>query len=294
MKQTTKKNNETYHIYHVLTPHSFCLAGSPKAQIKAVYTYKYLIRHTAGHDIENTDNMMLLASPVASRFFSVNTEEYDSLMATPDGQAKYQDLMRSAVSTALTIENGALSIDKTKVNVPSRGKAFQVTRREGADILDVCDQAAREDYAYTVPMSDLVWEVGDSVRTILGYECQQAVTDYHGRRWTAWFAPDVPVSSGPWQLMGLPGLIMEAESDGGEYAFIINSIEATDRPITPRPGEHEYIRTDRIKFLRILDDIRRNPEKAFQGLKFEVKLTNRSESIKAKTAHDLIETDYKQ
>uniref|UniRef100_UPI00272D92BC GLPGLI family protein n=1 Tax=uncultured Duncaniella sp. TaxID=2768039 RepID=UPI00272D92BC len=135
---------------------------------------------------------------------------------------------------------------------------------------------------------------GDSVRTILGYECQQAVTDYHGRRWTAWFAPDVPVSSGPWQLMGLPGLIMEAESDGGEYAFIINSIEATDRPITPRPGEHEYIRTDRIKFLRILDDIRRNPEKAFQDLKFDVKLTNRSESIKAKTAHDLIETDYKQ
>lgn len=273
---------------------SIIAADYPKAQIKAVYTYKYLTRHTDGHDIENTDNMMLLASPVASRFFSVNTEEYDSLMATPDGQAKYQELMRSAVSTALTIENGALSIDKTKVNVPSRGKAFQVTRREGADILDVCDQAAREDYAYTVPMSDLVWEVGDSVRTILGYECQQAVTDYHGRRWTAWFAPDVPVSSGPWQLMGLPGLIMEAESDGGEYAFIINSIEATDRPITPRPGEHEYIRTDRIKFLRILDDIRRNPEKAFQGLKFEVKLTNRSESIKAKTAHDLIETDYKQ
>ncbi|WP_289763415.1 GLPGLI family protein [uncultured Duncaniella sp.] len=269
-------------------------ADYPKAQIKAVYTYKYLTRHTDGHDIENTDNMMLLASPVASRFFSVNTEEYDSLMATPDGQAKYQDLMRSAVSTALTIENGALSIDKTKVNIPSRGKAFQVTRREGADILDVCDQAAREDYAYTVPMSDLVWEVGDSVRTILGYECQQAVTDYHGRRWTAWFAPDVPVSSGPWQLMGLPGLIMEAESDGGEYAFIINSIEATDRPISPRPGEHEYIKTDRIKFLRILDDIRRNPEKAFQGLKFDVKLTNRSESIKAKTAHDLIETDYKQ
>lgn len=273
---------------------SIIAADYPKAQIKAVYTYKYLTRHTDGHDIENTDNMMLLASPVASRFFSVNTEEYDSLMATPDGQAKYQDLMRSAVSTALTIENGALSIDKTKVNVPSRGKAFQVTRREGADILDVCDQAAREDYAYTVPMSDLVWEVGDSVRTILGYECQQAVTDYHGRRWTAWFAPDVPVSSGPWQLMGLPGLIMEAESDGGEYAFIINSIEATDRPISPRPGEHEYIKTDRIKFLRILDDIRRNPEKAFQGLKFDVKLTNRSESIKAKTAHDLIETDYKQ
>ncbi|WP_304967482.1 hypothetical protein, partial [uncultured Duncaniella sp.] len=52
---------------------SIIAADYPKAQIKAVYTYKYLTRHTDGHDIENTDNMMLLASPVASRFFSVNT-----------------------------------------------------------------------------------------------------------------------------------------------------------------------------------------------------------------------------
>lgn len=269
---------------------SIIAADYPKAQIKAVYTYKYLIRHTAGHDIENTDNMMLLASPVASRFFSVNTEEYDSLMATPDGQAKYQDLMRSAVSTALTIENGALSIDKTKVNVPSRGKAFQVTRREGADILDVCDQAAREDYAYTVPMSDLVWEVGDSVRTILGYECQQAVTDYHGRRWTAWFAPDVPVSSGPWQLMGLPGLIMEAESDGGEYSFTITGLEAADCPITPRPGERDLFKTTRKKFLAEKRDRHLNPEKYMPG----VTLVNRDDAMKAAFSHDLIETDYKE
>lgn len=273
---------------------SIIAADYPKAQIKAVYTYKYLTRHTDGHDIENTDNMMLLASPVASRFFSVNTEQYDSLMARPDGKEKYQLMSREAMKDAIVHENGEMRIDMSRVKKPLDGVAFQVTRRPDADVLDVYDSMAKEDYVYQVPMSDLLWEVGDSVKTILGYECQQAVSDYHGRRWTAWFAPDVPVSSGPWQLMGLPGLIMEAESDGGEYAFIINSIEATDRPITPRPGEHEYIRTDRIKFLRILDDIRRNPEKAFQGLKFEVKLTNRSESIKAKTAHDLIETDYKQ
>lgn len=268
-------------------------ADYPKAQIKAVYTYKYLIRHTDGHDMDRSDVMMLLASPSASRFFSVNTEEYDSLMASPGGQAKYKDMMKHAASSALTIVNGALSIDRTKVNLPSMGKTFQVTRREGSDLLDVCDQAAKEDYAYTVPMSDLTWEIGDSVRTILGYECQQAVADYHGRRWIAWFAPDVPVASGPWQLMGLPGLIMEAESDGGEYAFVINSLEATDCPITPRPGDsdREYIRTDRKKFLRLLDDIRMNPEKALPGVEF--KIINRAESIKAKTAHDLIETDYR-
>ncbi|WP_289692499.1 hypothetical protein, partial [uncultured Duncaniella sp.] len=52
--------------FSLLTAFASQAADYPKAQIKAVYTYKYLIRHTAGHDIENTDNMMLLASPVAS------------------------------------------------------------------------------------------------------------------------------------------------------------------------------------------------------------------------------------
>lgn len=277
----------------ILAAFSSQATDCPRAQIKAVYTYKYLLRHTDGHDMDCSDVMMLLASPSASRFFSVNTEEYDSLMATPGGQAKYKELMKHAASSALTVVNGSLSIDRSKVNLPSMGKTFQVMRREGADVLDVCDQAAKEDYAYTIAMSDLTWEIGDSVRTILGYECQQAVADYHGRRWTAWFAPDVPVASGPWQLMGLPGLIMEAESDGGEYAFVINSLEATDRHITPRPGddEREYIRIDRKEFLRLLDDIRMNPEKALPGVKF--KILNRAESIKAKKAHDLIETDYR-
>ena len=42
--------------FSLLTAFASQAADYPKAQIKAVYTYKYLIRHTAGHDIENTDN----------------------------------------------------------------------------------------------------------------------------------------------------------------------------------------------------------------------------------------------
>ncbi|MEZ3561605.1 GLPGLI family protein [Duncaniella sp.] len=269
---------------------SIIAADYPKAQIKAVYTYKYLTRHTDGHDIENTDNMMLLASPVASRFFSVNTEQYDSLMARPDGKEKYQLMSREAMKDAIVHENGEMRIDMSRVKKPLDGVAFQVTRKPDADVLDVYDSMAKEDYVYQVPMSDLLWEVGDSVKTILGYECQQAVSDYHGRRWTAWFAPDVPVSSGPWQLMGLPGLIMEAESDGGEYSFTITGLEAADCPITPRPGERDLFKTTRKKFLAEKRDRHLNPEKYMPG----VTLVNRDDAMKAAFSHDLIETDYKE
>lgn len=143
-----------------------------QAQIKALYKYTELRRHIQGHDFEETDDMILLASPVGSRFFSVKTEEYDSLMASPGGKEKYRELLNVAAATALIIENGSLTVDRNKVNLPSHGKNFQVTRSDNADFLTVIDNAAQEDFTYTVPMSELQWNMGDSTKIILGYECQ--------------------------------------------------------------------------------------------------------------------------
>ena len=61
----------------------------------------------------------------------------------------------------------------------------------------------------------MTWETGDSTKNILGYECIQAQTDYHGRHWTVWFTPEIPVHDGPWKFRGLPGLILEATTGDG-------------------------------------------------------------------------------
>lgn len=261
------------------------------AQIKALYRYTELRRHVQGHDFEDTDDMMLLASPVGSRFFSVKTEEYDSLMASPGGAEKYRELLKVAASTALIIENGSLTVDRNKVNLPSQGKKFQVNRSDNDNYLTVIDYAAQEDFSYTVPLSDLQWEIGDSSKIILGYECQLATADYHGRKWIAWFAPEIPIQSGPWQLMGLPGLIMEAESAGGEYKFSVTGLERCNIPINSRPGNRVYSKISRKEFRKLQSEIQRNPVKQWPD--GSVKIANIEESIKVRTAHDLIETDYK-
>ncbi len=261
------------------------------AQIKAMYRYTKLSRHVSGTDFERTDDMVLLASAVGSRFFSAKTEQYDSLMAMPGGREKYRDLLKYAANNALIIENGGITFDRNKVDIPTYGERFQVTRPDNADELTVTDCAAQEYFRYMVPMSDLEWTVCDSTRTVLGYDCIMATADYHGRKWIAWFTPDIPVSSGPWQLMGLPGLIMSAETDGGEYRFEIIGLEETDLPIAPRPGTYDYTDISRKDFRRFQREIQNNPEKAFPD--GSVRYVNLAESVKAKTAHDLIETDYK-
>ncbi len=261
------------------------------ARIKASYKYTELRRHVDGHDFEDSDNMLLLASPTGSRFFSLKTEEYDSLMASPGGKEKYSQLLNAAASTALIIENGSLTVDRNKINLPSYGKKFQVTRYDNNDFLTITDNAAQEDFSYTVPLSDLEWEIGDSSKIILGYECMVASAYYHGRKWKAWFAPGIPVQSGPWQLMGLPGLIMDAETDSGEYRFEITGIENTNQPIPNRPGNRSYSKTTRKNFRKFQWELLLNPEKQWPD--GTVKLLNLDTSVKAKTAHDLIETDYK-
>lgn len=261
------------------------------AQIKVLYKYTELRRHVQGHDFEDTDDMVLLASTVGSRFYSLKTEEYDSLMSSPGGKERYGELLKVAATSALIIENGGLTVDRNKVNLPTHGKNFQVTRSDNDDFLTIIDYAGQEDFTYTVPMSELQWEIGDSTKNILDYECQFASADYHGRKWTVWFAPEIPIQSGPWQLMGLPGLIMEAETDGGEYKFSITGLERCNIPINSRPGNRVYSKISRKEFRKLQSEIQRNPGKQWPD--GSVKIENIEEAIKARTAHDLIETDYK-
>lgn len=67
-------------------------------------------------------------------------------------------------------------------------------------------------------------EISDSSKNILGYECFKATTEFRGRHWTAWFAPEIPLSDGPWKLCGLPGVILEAYDSYRDYSFTATAI----------------------------------------------------------------------
>ncbi|OYQ43251.1 hypothetical protein CHU92_03595 [Flavobacterium cyanobacteriorum] len=54
------------------------------------------------------------------------------------------------------------------------------------------------------------WNITGETKDIAGFLCTKATTNYRGRVWTAWFAPDIPIPFGPWKLHGLPGLILES------------------------------------------------------------------------------------
>ncbi len=72
----------------------------------------------------------------------------------------------------------------------------------------------------------MVWELDnqqDSV--ILGFNCQKARTSYAGRNYTAWYAPQIPVSEGPYKFNGLPGLILKICDTKNEHCFTLTSMK---------------------------------------------------------------------
>ena len=63
------------------------------------------------------------------------------------------------------------------------------------------------------------WEVSPQVSDFNNYKVQKATMTFGGRIWTAWFAPEIKISDGPYKFLGLPGLILKLEDDKGDYRF---------------------------------------------------------------------------
>lgn len=232
---------------------------------------------------------ILLANSNESKFYSPKTEYVDSLNSTPDGKAKLNEMTRNAYL------GGKLD------DIPRSDGSYYVVK--SGNKYTYYDNSGLEKYVYEEPVAELGWEIGDSTKTILGYECVMASVNYHGRRWTAWFSPEIPVIAGPWKLTGLPGLILEATADGNQYSFIATGIQQTDKHITPIYLANDYEKTDRIKFLRARRSFLDNPlgkiNAQFAGSGVSVSKVQNEDGSDASgslfvpaSVVDLIETDY--
>jgi GLPGLI family protein len=72
------------------------------------------------------------------------------------------------------------------------------------------------------------WGIQSQTRLIGNIKCQKAQAQVRGRYYTAWFAPEIPISLGPWKLHGLPGLILEAKSADNAVEFKFESLKMPD------------------------------------------------------------------
>ena len=103
------------------------------------------------------------------------------------------------------------------------------------------------DYESYESMPDIAWTLTDDTLTVSGYLCQQATCKFRGVEWHVWYTEDIPSSAGPWRLRGLPGLIVEAQSEA--HTFRLAELRNEASPITA-PEQRPDVQ--RIKYAKLL------------------------------------------
>ena len=213
-----------------------------RAHMKCLYRYVYTF-DTLKNELRD-DLLILQIGKEVSKCYSYYTFQCDSLRRTPDGAKVWSELFRRAIEK-----------DGIYGDFPHVRMSTYVYKNYPTGQMTITDRISLQDYCYVDSLHTQTWTMGDSTREVLGYTCQQATADFRGRRWTAWFAMDIPVSDGPWKLGGLPGLILEAYDEGQQHVFTAVGLERVKDELIifnrPFGGNHRYEQTNRLDFLRM-------------------------------------------
>lgn len=179
-----------------------------------VYDYNYCVDTTGTLSENYTNDRMLLqiAHSGLSKFSSYKNLTVDSILMnfSPD------QVQEAALDGKL-----------------SNGEFMTIYKNYPEGKLTHTEKICIDWFRYEEDLPKMEWEMTDSTANIVGYECKSAVCNFRGRKWTAFFAEDIPVMDGPWKLTGLPGLILKASDENNHYSFECIGIKSKgDRPIT--------------------------------------------------------------
>ncbi|WP_294310132.1 GLPGLI family protein [Chryseobacterium sp. sg2396] len=147
-----------------------------------------------------TENAYLDISPEKSVFYSENRIKRDSVM-----KATFQS-------------GGARSFNREQMEGLRSNINYSIEKDKKSQKITFKDRIGRDVYTYEEDRP-LNWKILSETTKIGDYKVQKAETEFGGRKWTAWFTTDLPYQDGPYKFGGLPGLIVKAEDDKGDYSF---------------------------------------------------------------------------
>ena len=261
-------------------------AEYPHADIKVAYNYHKKSMRGSDGIVERDIPFILLANNNESKFYSPKTEYMDSLQSTSSGKAINDAMLHEAIRKYSETKDRAVM---DNVTYKTQLYVFKSKPDNSYNVYDYVGMTGH--YTYTEPLEEIIWEVSDSTKSILDYECIMATADYHGRKWTAWFTSEIPVQEGPWKLFGLPGLILETYEASGQHHFLATGVENSRQEIRPVYNPKRYDKTSRIEMLRMSRNAKENGS-AMMNAQLDLNLPPDKPMTEELKKYDFLETDY--
>lgn len=228
---------------------------SPQDTLDVAYLnihYRQMVREDKLFPEELTETEMVLQiGTKIAKYANYRRLLSDSIMA--------EELKRPELSTMEIVNNSLKRMKKAGDNtviVKNYQEGQYTTQR----------QIILNRYVYTENKPVFDWTVTSDTLTVLGYPCKKAVCLFRGRRYTAWFAPDIPLMEEPWKFNGLPGLIMKVEDVDKDYSFEATALYQVNwaSPIYITKMKSD-IRTTREKSMQAEKAGANNPEAAIRN-----------------------------
>ena len=210
---------------------------------KAIVHYKFFhLRDTTKPNDIYTENMVLFLGKNASVYKSFDRKTQDAMI-------------RKQVAEQVAASAGG----RINVNVKG-GRASNTEYFTFADQKKFIrkEKLLVNNYVIEEPMPVIKWHITNDTASFSGLKCQKATGHVAGRDYTAWFCPDVPFQSGPWKLIGLPGLIVEAYDTKKQVVFKFDGLDNADKLEKAAPGsEPGAIQTGGtvVKLIGMADDV---------------------------------------
>ncbi len=241
------------------SPHNSCErdpkeVSLDKAKIAVIYRMQ-IVRDTNNMSGRFSDNFVLHIGDSISCFQSL-------------GLIEFRKNMKRATEGKNNLTNEEhLKILQSLPPASNRtGSFFRVYKNYPKGKITTRDRVFSDPYVYSEELNLFKWEITGHTNEYKGFRTLHAKTQYAGREWNAWFAPDIPFSEGPYKFHGLPGLIVQLGDSNKQIAIVMEAIvEVSDNEAITHeisPGE---FKTTLSNFIKVRNQFTQNAAAIIRG-----------------------------
>ncbi len=112
----------------------------------------------------------------------------------------------------------------------------------------VCEFIFPHEFEATEETPEIKWTLLEDTMTVSEYLCHKATATFRGVEWQVFYTEEIPSSAGPWRLCGLPGLIVQAESDA--HTFSLSELRTKEASPITTPEQNPNVQ--RVKYEKLM------------------------------------------
>lgn len=196
-------------------------------------------------------------------FDPTGNDDWDAYAKTLPTEGKFEKVLYFTAEASLydesTLEKEAISdTQQMAMYMASYGKPPKPSLKQlyidfSTENRIALQEFMTREFLVESPLEKRGWKLDPTRKKIGEYVCMKATMNLEGDTVTAWFAPELPVPTGPAEYYGLPGIVLAVERLG-ETILIATSIDLTpplpELLVKPDAGK----RTSPEAFDRILEE----------------------------------------